>query len=161
MVHFTLFHLKSPKKIIFLTYMFSLWCWPEFKASRRSACSHFVSSWDSWWCSGHTNLSRIYRVLVWGNKKKAAKAVWKLCLVCLFGQVGTWSVLMLQWVGHEEIQKLLICAGSISSKDTGICCREGCRICCPAYINCPFNKDSEFAVALDIRQGVVPLQWYL
>lgn len=40
MVHFTLFHLKSPKKIIFLTYMFSLWCWPEFKASRRSACSH-------------------------------------------------------------------------------------------------------------------------
>lgn len=43
MVHLILFHLKSPKKIVFLTCTFSLWCWPELKASRRSVCSHFVS----------------------------------------------------------------------------------------------------------------------
>lgn len=87
-----------------------------------------------------------------GKQKQAAKAVWELCLACPSGQVETWSVLMLQWVGHEEIKKLLICAASISSKDTGICCRGGCRIYCSACINCLFNKDSDWICSISRDQ---------
>lgn len=65
----TLFHLWSPKKIIFLTNMFYCWCWPGFKSSRRPVCSCFVLSGDSWWCSLHTSTIKICMVRVWGMKE--------------------------------------------------------------------------------------------
>lgn len=126
-VHFTLFHLRSLKKIIFLSYVFTLWCWPEFKASRKSACSHSMKSCDSRWCSVHTSTVRICRVPVWGNEGRLQKLPESYVLPAPSSWSVTWSVLMLQWVGHEEIQKLLTCTGSISSKDMWMCLRGGHR----------------------------------
>lgn len=142
MVHFTLFHLKSPKKIIFLTYMFSLCCWPELKASKRSICSHFVSACDSWWCCRHTNPS--------GSAEYSFGEIKAGCKSCLrtVSCLPLWAGWNLECVnaavsGMWGNSKLLICAGSISSKDTGIYYRGRCRIYCSCFY-CPFNTDSDW-----------------
>lgn len=154
MVHFTLFHLRSPKKIIFLTYMFSLWCWPQFKASRRSACSCLVSSCDYQWCSVHTSTGRICRVCVCRNKGRLEKLSESCVLPAPLGCSVTWSVIMLQQVGHDEIQRLLIYAGS---KDMWMCLRGEHKGYIVLLISIAHLRRTELAAGLDVRQEVVPL----
>lgn len=96
-----------------------------------------------------------------GKQKQAAKAVWELCLVCPSGQVETWSVLMLQWVGCEEIQNCLSVLEAFPAKTQEYIIGEDVEYIVLVSIAPLIQTLTEFALALDIIQGVLPLLWKL
>lgn len=97
---------------------------------------------------------------VFGGVKKDRESCPSCVSPAPLGWSPIWSALMLQWVGHEEIKKLLIYAGSISSEDMWICVRGGHRGYIVLHISiAPLKKtQTELIVALHVRQGFVPSQ---
>lgn len=159
MVHFSLFHLlRLPRRSYFWLICFVSGADQSLKHPEGQCVPvscRLVIPGDAL----HTSTAGY----VFGGMKEGCKSCLRVvsCLPVRAGQLL--SVLMLQWVGHEEIKNLLIYAGSISSKDTWMYLRGGHREIIVLLISiAPLKKtQTELTVALDGRQRVVPSQWNL